>query len=509
MASRPTDIDEELDALEPWPSDARMELRWAVDVGTWRPRLTEWHFLLSMLPASEAEAVRRLPHPVDRRRGLVSRLLQRRGTAVARRLPDESIVIGRTKGNKPFDATPRTPDESPHNFNFNVSHEGHFVVLASDPALLIGVDVSAPFHLRSGPSLGDFDAVRKTFANILTLEEWDLVEACESEALRLGAFRRAWTRKESFTKACGEGLAFELQRVEFCPCRFPQPADRSEATGGGLGGVSVDDSMVAPGDKSPSSLGMQGLSISPSSLGIQGLSISPSSLGIQGLSISPSSLGMESTAVVPTPHAGHAELTADGERVGDEEASLQGRPLPTLGDPAWALVHLDGYPKATWRCRSDELTAAHLVSVTRGPVTEAVDEHGDFKRTFARPAMPAGEIRARLATPAPSWRLLSVRDLVPPSQRKAYDDVFVRHVRELPPRPRYQPAEPPQDASAPSERHAEIADHRGGQVPPWFNSANASSPAIHDPLFGGDPFSGGRSTSSGGAVQGDDGCKIS
>jgi len=415
----------------------------------------------------------------------VSRLLQRRGTAVARRLPDESIVIGRTKGNKPFDATPRTPDESPHNFNFNVSHEGHFVVLASDPSLLIGVDVSAPFHLRSGPSLGDFDAVRKTFANILTLEEWDLVEACESEALRLGAFRRAWTRKESFTKACGEGLAFELQRVEFCPCRFPQPADRSEATGGGLGGVSVDDSMVAPGDKSPSSLGMQGLSISPSSL------------------------GMESTAVVPTPHAGHAELTADGERVGDEEASLQGQPLPTLGDPAWALVHLDGYPMAVWRCRSDELPAAHLASVTRGPVTEAVDEHGDFKRTFARPIMPTGEIRARLATPAPSWRLLSIRDLVPPSQRKAYDDVFVRHVRELPPRPRYQPAEPPHYACPPSERHAEVADHREGQIPKWFNSANASSPAIHDPLFGGDLFSGGRSTSSGGAMQGDEGCKIS
>ena len=32
------------------------------------------------------------------------------------------------------------------NFNFNVSHEGDYVVLAAEPVLLVGVDVSAPFE---------------------------------------------------------------------------------------------------------------------------------------------------------------------------------------------------------------------------------------------------------------------------------------------------------------------------------------------------------------------------
>jgi hypothetical protein len=36
------------------------------------------------------------------------------------------------------------------NFNFNVSHEGHFVVLASEPHTVCGVDCAAPSQLRRG-----------------------------------------------------------------------------------------------------------------------------------------------------------------------------------------------------------------------------------------------------------------------------------------------------------------------------------------------------------------------
>jgi hypothetical protein len=35
------------------------------------------------------------------------------------------------------------------NFNFNVSHEGEFVVLASEPVAIVGVDVAAPGQLRN------------------------------------------------------------------------------------------------------------------------------------------------------------------------------------------------------------------------------------------------------------------------------------------------------------------------------------------------------------------------
>ena len=153
---------------------------------------------------------------VDRKRAIISRLLQRRCVAVCRRLPDEEAIIARTKGSKPYDATPRTADDAAvaatvdqlpgvmptqqerdsvvavraadvpaPNFNFNVSHEGYYVVLASESTLLVGIDVSAPFALRdAGPPLGDYEKVRETFSNVLSDNEWELVDAAPEQVAR-------------------------------------------------------------------------------------------------------------------------------------------------------------------------------------------------------------------------------------------------------------------------------------------------------------------------------------
>jgi hypothetical protein len=193
-AALATPTDAELDGLPHWPSDERTELRWAVEIETWHPGACEWRFLNALLPTVEQTAIAKYRFPVDRRRALVSRLLQRRCVAHALGIPDERVVIARTKGNKPFDAThvlgqeetpqqqppqPQPPQQKPPqrgNFNFNVSHEGHWVVLASDPALLIGVDVSAPFELRGGPKPGDYAEVVRLLGDgggeaITTLDE--------------------------------------------------------------------------------------------------------------------------------------------------------------------------------------------------------------------------------------------------------------------------------------------------------------------------------------------------
>ena len=119
-------------------------------------------------------------HLVDRKRALVSRLLQRRCLCTVFGAENDRLVLALTKGGKPypdFSASMITPLPSAPNFNFNVSHEGHLVVLACEPVLLVGIDVSAPFELRSGPSLGDFNQLRETFSNVLTESEWSMVEA--------------------------------------------------------------------------------------------------------------------------------------------------------------------------------------------------------------------------------------------------------------------------------------------------------------------------------------------
>ena len=115
-----------------------------------------------------------------------------------------------------------------------MSHDGHFVVLASDPALLVGVDVNAPFELRArNEAAGGFDGVRATFDAVLTEREWEAVEGAADEAARIFAFRRAWSLKEAFVKARGDGLAFELRRVEFAFCDPPHARAAAEAAADG------------------------------------------------------------------------------------------------------------------------------------------------------------------------------------------------------------------------------------------------------------------------------------
>ena len=413
--------DDELDELPAWPTDPQMELRWAVDISQWEPGSDVWQFLLALLPQVESAAVARFHHRVDRKRALVSRLLQRRCVASARDIADERVVIARTKGGKPFDATPR--DSNGDNFNFNVSHEGHLVVLASDPVLLVGVDVSAPFELRDGPSLGDFDTVRDTFANVLTAEEWEVVEACTCEAAQLMAFRRAWSRKESFTKARGDGLAFQLDRVEFHPCRPPRPRS------------------LLPGD--------------------------PPRVG-------PLRENAEDHSAQPP--GGDRQLDRCAQAAPAVVGSVTAGGTQDLVATSWALLRVDGEVAWQWRCAGCELRSGHLIAVSRGPVSECIDEHGRFRATFGRPFIPQGELRARLASHPPPFQLLSIRELVPPPLRSAYDALVACRTAGVPRALLPVPPPPPPSAgfcgTTPMPAPPSAAAHDA--APDWFNPANSA-----------------------------------
>eukprot|EP00967_Tisochrysis_lutea_P118652 scaffold192973_cov34-Tisochrysis_lutea.AAC.4 len=93
------------------------------------------------------------------------------------------VTIHRTKGRKPYlanghdgldgacgEAATRRLEEAP-NWNFNVSHEGNYVILASEPSMLCGVDVAAPGQLRRQRNQGLedlFDVMKDNF----TAREW-------------------------------------------------------------------------------------------------------------------------------------------------------------------------------------------------------------------------------------------------------------------------------------------------------------------------------------------------
>jgi len=189
-------------------------LRWAVNTTNWDPKDKEWDFLLGLLPESERTPVMRFKFMDDKKRAIVSRLLQRRCVEENIGILWEDIDIKRTKGRKPFLATKTNCTYAP-NFNFNVSHEGDYVVLASEPMLVCGVDVAAPGQLRRG-KMQTIAEIKQTFQSSFTQMEWHTIfEAGAEESDKLECFRCHWSLKEAFVKARGDGIAFELNRCEF------------------------------------------------------------------------------------------------------------------------------------------------------------------------------------------------------------------------------------------------------------------------------------------------------
>eukprot|EP01130_Rhizamoeba_saxonica_P003940 TRINITY_DN1630_c0_g1_i1.p1 TRINITY_DN1630_c0_g1~~TRINITY_DN1630_c0_g1_i1.p1 ORF type:complete len:213 (-),score=51.77 TRINITY_DN1630_c0_g1_i1:63-701(-) len=121
---------------------------------------------------------------------------------------NSSIKFHRTKEGKPY-----MENDAPgfNNFNFNVSHAGDLVVLASEPELLIGVDV---MNVAIPGRDKNIDNFFHTLRDCFTSNEWNIIKSgSDDEKLRM--FFIHWTLKEAYIKAIGIGLGFDLQRCEF------------------------------------------------------------------------------------------------------------------------------------------------------------------------------------------------------------------------------------------------------------------------------------------------------
>eukprot|EP00930_Biecheleria_cincta_P006877 TRINITY_DN107969_c0_g1_i1.p1 TRINITY_DN107969_c0_g1~~TRINITY_DN107969_c0_g1_i1.p1 ORF type:complete len:377 (+),score=74.57 TRINITY_DN107969_c0_g1_i1:137-1132(+) len=206
-------------------------LRLAVNSRVWSPQGGmaggEFQFLLSLISdPEERNAVCRYHFFEDQKRALLSRLLCRYACAkVLGHCSYQHLEIRRTFGRKPFLKAPRPSSQQADlaNFNFNASHEGDWVVLASEPICVCGVDVAAPPEARMG---SDHVNLKEDFGEQLSAEEWQEVDMAAAAETRLGrrgvgppgygCFQRYWSAKEAFVKARGDGLGFEpLRRAVF------------------------------------------------------------------------------------------------------------------------------------------------------------------------------------------------------------------------------------------------------------------------------------------------------
>ncbi|XP_030489062.2 uncharacterized protein LOC115705765 isoform X1 [Cannabis sativa] len=209
--------------------------RWAVDISNWDPNPQDFSFALSLLPPTfnHHTSITRFVRLEDRKRALVSRLLQYALVHQVLGIPYDEIVIKRTPEGKPYLENGKVGEEFP-NFNFNASHHGDYVAIASEPLCLVGLDiVSLVIPWRE--TVEDFI---RSFSSYFSSLEWDnIVSAGTSNDVLAEFFRftdkeisqvqlmndggyRYWSLKEAYVKALGSGVSYDLENVEFHHCNW-------------------------------------------------------------------------------------------------------------------------------------------------------------------------------------------------------------------------------------------------------------------------------------------------
>ncbi|KFO91733.1 L-aminoadipate-semialdehyde dehydrogenase-phosphopantetheinyl transferase, partial [Buceros rhinoceros silvestris] len=137
------------------------------------------------------------------------RLLIRKLIAEKLCIPWNEIHLKRTSKGKPF--LENNVVDICSNYNFNVSHQGDYAVLAAEPELQVGIDIMKT-NLPGSSSIPNFFRIMK---RQFTETEWGVIKSMSNEWMQLDMFHRHWALKESFLKAIGVGIGFNLQRIEF------------------------------------------------------------------------------------------------------------------------------------------------------------------------------------------------------------------------------------------------------------------------------------------------------
>ncbi|NWX87986.1 ADPPT transferase, partial [Nothoprocta ornata] len=184
-------------------------VRWAFPCGAWRPRRDEWLLAARLVQREERERLGRFVFARDAKAALAGRLLIRKLIAEKLHIPWNEICLQRTSKGKPFLANDIPSAHS--NYNFNVSHQGDYAVLAAEPELQVGIDIMKTSLPGSGSIPNFFRIMNRQF----TETEWGVIKSMNNEWLQLDMFHRHWALKESFLKAIGVGIGFNLQRIEF------------------------------------------------------------------------------------------------------------------------------------------------------------------------------------------------------------------------------------------------------------------------------------------------------
>lgn len=157
-------------------------------------------YLKSILSGDERERARRFRKISDGNRYLVARGLLRclLGSYVSRAPVGLHFTYG------VFGKPSLSNQSSETTLNFSVSHSEDRVLFGFARGRRIGVDLE-----RIRPDIDVIELAKRYFSP----DEFQRLRQLPPSE-QYDAFYSAWTRKEAYLKACGEGLSFGLERVE-------------------------------------------------------------------------------------------------------------------------------------------------------------------------------------------------------------------------------------------------------------------------------------------------------
>ncbi|XP_032365980.1 L-aminoadipate-semialdehyde dehydrogenase-phosphopantetheinyl transferase [Etheostoma spectabile] len=190
-------------------------VRWAFRCGSWTPSRSDWLLAARCIQREEKDRIGQFAFTKDAKSAMAGRLLLRRFVCERMGIPWSQIRLERSPRGKPYLAAPlKVRSDSgpePPVWSFNLSHHGDYAVLAAEQGVQVGVDIMKT-TMPGSISVPEFFRI---MTRQFTAYEWSVIQSAGLENQQLAAFYRHWALKESFIKAIGTGLGFNLQRVEF------------------------------------------------------------------------------------------------------------------------------------------------------------------------------------------------------------------------------------------------------------------------------------------------------
>ncbi|XP_037124112.1 L-aminoadipate-semialdehyde dehydrogenase-phosphopantetheinyl transferase isoform X1 [Syngnathus acus] len=190
-------------------------VRWAFRCASWTPGRADWLFAARCIQPEEKDRIGKFVFAKDAKSAMAGRLLLRRFVCERMHIPWTHICLKRSPRGKPYVVAPLqvSPDlgVGPQTWNFNISHQGDYAVLAAEKGMQVGIDIMK----TSMPGSRTVPEFFRIMTRQFTPYEWRVIRSAGSEQHQLAMFYRHWALKESFIKAIGTGLGFNLQRLEF------------------------------------------------------------------------------------------------------------------------------------------------------------------------------------------------------------------------------------------------------------------------------------------------------